>query len=110
MAAVGTTTITASGTRPKKITLAWTSSAGGAVSGTPTTQVRGEIKRVTFIPGTGNDVPTAAYDVVVLDASGVDVLAGLGANLSETAVSHACPLIGNGVTTTAGMFVNDTLL
>lgn len=109
MAAVGTTTITYSGTRPRKVSLAWTCSAGGAVSGTPTVQVRGEIVRVTFIPGTAGNQPTDQYDVTLLDTSGVDVLAGLGANLSNAAASHACPLIGNGVTTNQRMAVNDTL-
>lgn len=109
MPATGTTTITYSGTRPKKVTLAWTSTAGGAVAGTPTVQVRGEIVRVTFVPGTAGNQPTDLYDVTLLDTSGVDVLAGLGANLSNAAVSHTCPLIGNGVTTNQRMAINDTL-
>lgn len=109
MAAVGTTTITYSGTRPKKVTFGWVASAGGAVSGTPSVQVRGHITRVTFIPGTAGNQPTDAYDVTLLDASGVDVLAGLGANLSNATISHCEPLIGNGATTNQPMSINDTL-
>lgn len=110
MAAVGTTTITYSGTRPKKVSFAWAASnPGGAVSGTPSAQVRGEIVRVTFVPGTAGNQPSDQYDVTLLDTSGVDVLAGLGANLSNAAVSHVCPLIGNGATTNQRMAINDTL-
>lgn len=109
MAAVGTNTITYSGTRPKKISLSWTCSAGGAVSGTLTAQVRGEIVRVSFVPGTAGDQPSDLYDVTLLDTNGVDLLAGLGANLSNAAVSHVCPLIGDGSTTNQRMAINDTL-
>lgn len=109
MPAVGTTTISYSGTRPKKVSLAWTCSAGGAVSGTPTVQVRGEIVRVTFVPGTAGNQPTDQYDVTLLDSGGVDVLLGLGTNQSNTTVNSLCPLIGDGVTKNQRVAVNDTL-
>lgn len=107
--AVGTTTVTYNGTRPKKVTFTWTASAGGAVSGTLSALVRGVIKRVVFAPGSGGTQPDNLYDVTLLDATGVDVLAGRGANLSNSAASQAVPLIGDGTTTDREVAINDTL-
>ncbi len=67
----------------KKVTLAWTSDAAGAVNGNLTKTLSGEILRAAFIPGSGGTQPTDLYDVVLLDDDGVDVLAAAGANLSN---------------------------
>lgn len=69
-----------------KITFDWTSSAGGAADATTTNYYSGVIQRVVQIPGA--TTPTAAYDVIVSDDDGADVLLGLGANLSESAVTQ----------------------
>lgn len=75
----------------RKVTLAWTSSAGGAVSGNLTDYLSGALVRVVFIPGSGGVQPTDLYDVVLLDGSGLDLLAGQGANLSQSSTTHVCP-------------------
>lgn len=77
-------------TRPvRKVTLAWVATAGGAVSGNYTDYLSGEIVRVVFDPG--SPAPTNAYDVTLLDESGIDLLAGQGGNLSDTATTHVVP-------------------
>jgi hypothetical protein len=101
MAAVGAIAETFQGHRSvRSLALAWTSSAGGAVSGIPTLEkIAGEMLRVVFIPGSGGVQPTDAYDVTLLDDDGLDVLAGKGANLSNSSASTICPLVGDGTTT-----------
>jgi hypothetical protein len=74
-----------------RIALAWTSDASGNVSGNPTTTIFGTILKVEFVPGTGGSAPTALYDVTLLNLSGLDVLAGQGADLSATVANAVCP-------------------
>ena len=64
--------------------------AGGAVTGT-VSKVDGRIERVTFIPGAAPKHPANAYDITLKDEDGVDVLAGLGANLSSNVTSCVVP-------------------
>lgn len=89
----------------RKILLAWTSDASGNVSGTLTPVISGTLARVVFIPGSGGTQPSSLYDVTLLDESGVDVLGGQGANLSNSTVAQVapgCPLKdGTTVSTTA---------
>lgn len=91
--AVGTVTTTTtnvrSGDSPLRTTysLAWTSTAGGAVSGNAVTIRPGKLLSVRFIPASGGTQPTDLYDVTLVDSDGVDVLAGGGANLSNAAAS-----------------------
>lgn len=82
----GTVTITEFTHTPlKKIVFTWTSSAGGAADATTTAYLTGRIVYAAQIPDAGGTQPTNAYDVTVNDADSVDVLAGLGANLSNAA-------------------------
>lgn len=74
-----------------KIMLAWTCTAGGAVSGNYTDYVSGELLRVVFIPGGGGNAPTNLYDIVLNDENGLDILAGQGANLSSTVTTNVIP-------------------
>jgi len=80
MAAVGTVTISEEVfSTVKKITLAWTCSAGGIVSGTSTTNAfSGKVERLVTVPGTGADAPDDNYNVTVLDEDGTDILMGGG--------------------------------
>lgn len=95
MAAVGSVTITrkALGGSLAQITLAWQSSAGGAVSGSPFTLQRRSIRQVKFVPASGGTQPSDQYDITLVDTSGVDVLFGAGANLSNAtpAMSRLSP-------------------
>lgn len=66
--------------------LAWTSTAGGAVSGNALT-VAGRLMQVKFVPNTGATQPTDLYDVTLVDQDSADMLTvdgvAYGANLSN---------------------------
>lgn len=82
--------------------ISWTSDGSQAYAETIAIQSPGELIAVTFDPGT--PAPTANYDVVLTDSEGVDVLAGQGANLSDTVSTMVCPGIPvkDGTTTSVG--------
>lgn len=66
-----------------RYSIAWTATAGGAVSGNALTINSGYIYKAQFIPG--STTPSDLYDVVLNEPSGtVDLLNGTGANLSQT--------------------------
>jgi hypothetical protein len=69
----------------KKVVFDWTSADSGAADATTTAYLTGRIVYSAQIPNAGGTQPTNAYDVVVTDADAVDVLNGLGANLSNSA-------------------------
>lgn len=71
--------------------LAWTSHTDGTVTLPAAVPLVGELLRAVFVPGAGGVQPTNLYDVTLEDAHGIDLLAGQGANLSNTAASHVCP-------------------
>ena len=75
----------------RKLSLVWVSNSSGDVSGTLTDYISGEILRVVFIPGATSLQPSNNYDVTLLDQNCLDVLAGQGANLSDTSTTHVCP-------------------
>jgi len=66
----------------------WVSDSGGDVNDT-IAGVEGTIEGVLFVPDAGGTQPTAAYDVVLNDADGTDVLGGAGANLINSAAVRA---------------------
>lgn len=74
----------------RRYTLTWVSHTDGSVDLDTDQEIVGELLRVVFIPS-ATAAPTAAYDVQLKDAHGVDILAGQGANLSETNTTHVCP-------------------
>ncbi len=69
----------------KKIVWDWTCTETGVVISETTNTYDGELLGAMFIPDAGGTQPTNAYDVTVTDADGYDVLAGLGADLSNAA-------------------------
>lgn len=71
-----------------KVMFTWLSSAGGAADGVTANRYTGIIERVVQIPDSGGTTPTTLWDCTVLDSDGADVLIGLGANLSETAITQ----------------------
>lgn len=79
-----------------KYTIAWTSSAGGAVSGTPFDLRRCNLVQAKFVPGSGGNQPTDLYDMTLLDADGVDLLLGLGTDRSNASTQVAPALSGEG--------------
>lgn len=106
----------------RRYAFAWTSDASGNVNGNTTNgagvitgspgRITGLLLRVVFIPGTGGVQPSDAYDMVMLDSNGFDILAGLGANLSQTNTTSKVP--GNAMTdgttvSTAPIALNDIL-
>ena len=78
----------------RKLTLAWTSTSGGAAT-CDTTHVSGHIHRFCAIPST-SAIPTSNYDVVLNDSDGLDILMGLGANLKATSNANIVPILTNG--------------
>jgi hypothetical protein len=78
------------GTDIVRHTFEWTSDGSGDAVITTDYAVSGVITRVVFIPSS-TAAPTADYDITLTDPHGVDVLAGLGANLSDTDTLSTCP-------------------
>ena len=76
----------------ESIDLTWVAdiTADGGSSSDVVAGIRGTIEGVVFIPSlVSGEEPTAAYDVTLDNAIGVDVLGGKGANLSATVPSSA---------------------
>ncbi len=67
-------------TSVKKITWAWTSTAGGAADLITTGAYDGKIERLVTVPAAAGSAPTDDYDITVTDGDSVDVLHGAGAN------------------------------
>jgi len=85
-AASGTVTVTRTqlGSQYVLFAIAWTSTAGGAVSGNTLGIGRGKIIQVEFVPSASN-APTDLYDAQLNDSYGtVNVLSTGGDNLSAT--------------------------
>jgi hypothetical protein len=97
----------------RRIPLVWTSDAAtGAVSGTYTGIISGVVLRVVIIPNSGGTQPDNLYDVTLLDEGGVDILSGLGANLTNTTTYDKIPGVvhTDGTTTsTAPRAISDKL-
>lgn len=76
-----------------KYSIAWTSDASGDVNGTPIALKRGRLIQVKFVPTNGGAQPSNNYAATLLDADGVDILAGKGAALSNAAATIAVPVV-----------------
>ena len=108
MAVAGTVTKTATdlGRGYTKHSIAWVSSAGGAVTENAITMPIGHIHQVQFIPDAGGTQPTDLYDVTLVDAiaGGADFLTGIGANLSNASRKIGVPQVGDGTTALQRVF------
>src|SRR3954469_22197159 len=108
MAVAGSIAVTTSdlGGGYSKYSIAWLSSAGGAVAEIVASIKRGHIHQVKFIPDAGGTQPTDLYDVTLLDAitGGVDFLTGIGANLSNANRKIGVPQVGDGTTALQRVF------
>lgn len=68
-----------------KYSIAWTCSAGGAVTENAVPLKAGRIVQVVMTPASGGDQPSDDYDVTLLQASGEDdLLAAAGTDCSNT--------------------------
>ena len=109
MAVAGTVALTTEslGGGYTKHTMAWVSSAGGAVTENAVALPRGHIHQVKFVPDGGGTQPTDAYDATLVDAisGGVDFLSGIGANLSNVNRKIGVPQVGDGTTALQRVFV-----
>lgn len=110
LGAVGTVVVTSAATANGTIvryTLDWTSNNTGAVSGNAFA-VQGRVLQVKFVPDGGSTQPDNLYDVTLNDQDGADVLAGAGANLSNTTASILKldpPALVDGATATLDLVV-----
>ena len=87
-------------TTVKKILWDWLSTAAGAADKATTLPYDGLLERAAFIPDGGGTQPTDLYDVTITDPDGLDVLNGLGANLSNAAT--VVKVHSDGLTAVAG--------
>lgn len=82
-----TVTSTSVGSDEVQYSLAWTSDAAGAVSGTQLNIRRGRLLHIEFVPSTGGSQPTDLYDAQLQDRFDVDLLnngtTAQGGNLSN---------------------------
>ena len=76
-----------------KYQVVWTSDASGDVTVTAFDVATGVLEQVRFTPNTDASQPSGAYDVTILDAQGIDILAGVGANLSSAASTVHVPAV-----------------
>ncbi len=70
----------------KKITWAWTSTAGGLADLVTTLPYDGKLIGLGTDPGAGP--PSPNYDITITDADGHDVLLGAGANRHTTTTEY----------------------
>ncbi len=70
-----------------KITLTWTSDSSG--DATLVFQMQGAIVRMATNPG--STAPTDDYDITLVDADGIDLLAGEGADRDTTVSEQVIP-------------------
>lgn len=68
-----------------KVIFTWVSDTAGTTTGTTNFKYSGLLSRVIFDPDAGDTQPTDAYDAVLNDADGYDLLHGNGSNLSNAA-------------------------
>lgn len=78
------------------ITVAWTAHTDGSVTAeTIDVDPQGYVFMVVTNPG--GTAPTAAYDITITDADGVDIMGGTLANRSATASEQAVPAVSTGI-------------
>jgi hypothetical protein len=76
-----------------RYSIVWTSDPSGNVNGTSVALKRGRLLQVKFAPTNGGTQPSNNYAATLVDADGVDLFAGKGATLSNTAASIAVPIV-----------------
>lgn len=91
----GTLTVTTAdkGQGVTQYTMAWVSTAGGAVSANAFPMKAGTIVGWKAVPDGGGTQPTDLYDLTLDDTNTVDLLAGGGANLSNATSTRKVPFL-----------------
>lgn len=77
-----------------RVDFPWTSDVSGEATLITSSPVTGKLISVVYTNGTGADTPTDNYDVMVNDQSGIDVLAGTGANIDSATNSFTTSALG----------------
>lgn len=80
--------------RVQKAKIVVVSAADGTATGTSSYAYSGEVLRFVAVPDSGGTQPTNAFDVVINDEDGYDILAGQGANLSNAAATTVVASLG----------------
>jgi hypothetical protein len=80
----------------KQIIWDWKSTDLGGVTSATSNCYTGRLLYVAQIPGLVAEQPTDQYDVTVTDANGVDILVGLGADLTNVANTYKSDVDGLG--------------
>jgi hypothetical protein len=94
-----------------RVVFAWQSDANG-VATVVSEAFAGTLYNVEFAPGNGGSQPTNGYNLTLTTQSGVDILAGLGAGLSNASPTQKGPGVGfaDGTTNSlAPRVINDVL-
>ncbi len=79
-------TITERGGYPlRRVKMVVVSAADGSASGTTVAKYNGEVVRFVAVPDGGGTQPSDQFDIALNDGDGYDILAGVGANLSNAA-------------------------
>jgi hypothetical protein len=88
--AVGT--IISQNNRGRRVEIDWETDQAGEITKV-LDPLAGILRGVAFRPGAagGQNAPENTYDVTILDQEGVDLLAGQGANLSNTTATRVAP-------------------
>ncbi len=78
----------------RKVKFVVVSAADGSATGTTSYAYDGAVLRFVAVPDGGATQPTNAFDVVLNDADGYDILAGQGADLSNAAPTTVVASMG----------------
>lgn len=79
-----------------KVKFTLTSTTAGTASDVTTGRYNGIVHRVVFVPDAGGTQPTDAWDITIADGDSVDILNGLGANLTNAATVQKANVDGLG--------------
>jgi hypothetical protein len=89
-----------------KIKFTLLSTTAGVDTEVTTSVFNAMVVQAIFIPGASTDAPDAAWDVTVTDADSVDILGGLGADLSASATTYKFAKDGLGYVKSSALTCN----
>lgn len=92
----------------KKLAYTWLSDGAGAADKQSVEVYDGRLIAAAFVPDSGATTPDPAYDVTLEDEDGIDVLTGLGANLSNAAAVLKADTDGLGAVAAERLYLHVT--